>query len=316
MAEWQTRRIQNPLSERGCGFDSHLRYYLANSSHDDDDAPHRTVKSRSLKIAADGVSIGLRERGAGAPVLLVHGTGLSSRYWSPLAAQIADRYRAVTVDLLGYGDTDAWTGGDDFHFTRDRDVLLAALEVQGEPSHVVGHSYGGMLALQAALARPDLVRSLVLYEPVAFGVLHSAGHAAGLGDLERVDLDGSMLDLSQGGGEAWLRRFVDYWNGPGAFDAMTELARRALVQAGRKAFLEVRSNMLDRTSHEDYAGIHAPVLLLCGADSPLAARAAAEVLDRALARAQSLEIAGAGHLGPFTHGEVVGPAILAFLESS
>lgn len=227
---------------------------------------------------------------------------------------LSERFRAVTVDLLGYGETSAWTGGDSFHFHADRDVLLAVLEDFGTPAHLIGHSYGGLLALQAALVRPDLVRSLALYEPVAFGVLHSAQHAAGLEDLSRAGRSGILADLVAGGGEAWLRTFVDYWNGTGAFDKMTELARSALLATGRKAFLEVRSNLFDRTTHQDYAAIEANALLLCGADSPTAAKATVEVLASALPKAERKVIEGAAHLGPFTHGDVVGRAILAFLQ--
>lgn len=272
------------------------------------------MKSRAYKIRRAGVSIGLRERGAGEPVLFVHGTGLASRYWTPLTGLVATRRRTVTVDLLGYGETDPWTGGDAFHFHRDRDIVIAALEALEEPSHVVAHSYGGLLALQAALARPELVRSLALYEPVAFGVLQSADHGAGLADMARVNQDGAVLDLERGGSEAWLRGFVDYWNGAGAFDAMTEVARAALLRTGRKAFLEVRSTLLDRTTHHDYARVARPLLLMNGADSPLAARAIVTVLARTVPGAERVEIAGAGHLGPFTHGDVVGPAILTFLD--
>jgi pimeloyl-ACP methyl ester carboxylesterase len=273
------------------------------------------VRSRATKITSSGITIGLREWGEGTPVLLVHGTGLTSRYWSPLASMLAERFRATTVDLLGYGETSPWGGGDAFHFHADRDVVIAALEHAGEPSHIVGHSYGGLLALQAALNRPDLVRSLALYEPVAFSVLHSAQHAAGLGDLNRGGRGASLMDLETGGDESWLRMFVDYWNGPGAFDSMTQLARAGLLSTGRKAFLEVRSNLLDRTTHDDYARIAAPTLLLCGADSPMAAKATVEVLAGAMPNAERKVIEGAGHLGPFTHGDVVGRAILSLLDS-
>ncbi|NUO54934.1 MAG: alpha/beta hydrolase [Polyangiaceae bacterium] len=273
------------------------------------------MRSRATRISSGGISIGLREWGEGPPVLLVHGTGLTSRYWSPLAAMLAERFRATTVDLLGYGETSLWEGGDAFHFHADRDVVIAALEHAGEPSHVVGHSYGGLLALQAALARPDLVRSLALYEPVAFSVLHSAHHRAGLEDLNREGRGETMMNLATGGDEAWLRMFVDYWNGAGAFDNMTQLARAGLLATGRKAFLEVRSNLLDRTTHDDYAKIAAPTLLLCGADSPMAAKATVEVLAGAMPNAERKVIEGAGHLGPFTHGDAVGRAILSLLVS-
>jgi pimeloyl-ACP methyl ester carboxylesterase len=65
----------------------------------------------------------------------------------------------------------AWPPGKPFHFRQDVERLADMLD---RAADVVGHSYGGLLGLQLALARPERVRSLALYEPVAFGVLGPA----------------------------------------------------------------------------------------------------------------------------------------------
>ncbi len=85
-------------------------------------------------------------------VLLIHSSGFNARQWRRLAESLRD-YRVLMPNLLGYDAP--WTGP--FHFRQDVEHLAAQLT---EPAHIVGHSYGGFLALQLALARPDLVRSI------------------------------------------------------------------------------------------------------------------------------------------------------------
>src|SRR6185295_19515108 len=122
----------------------------------------------------------------------------------------------------------------------------------GEPAHLVGHSYGGLIALRVALDHPRLVRSIALYEPVAFGVLHDLRDAEGLANLATNDRTGDFLDDATGGSEKWLDQFIEYWNGPGAWAALPETSRQAFRAVGRKVFQEVRSLLLDRTGIEPY----------------------------------------------------------------
>lgn len=246
--------------------------------------------------------------GSGTPVVMLHSGGMSSRQWARLAARLAPRYRALALDFLGVGQSPA--AGPAFSVADDLAEVLALVDAQSEPVHLVGHSYGGVMALWVALARPDRVRSLSLCEPVAFGVLHSTGDAEGL-----AEVGGDPSFGEEGGSEAWLRAFIGYWNGPGAWDALPAPAREAFVRAGRKVFLEVVGINGDRTTHEAYGAIEAPTLLLCGARTTAAARHVAAILARSLPRAELYEIEGAGHMAPLTHADVVNARIERFLDA-
>src|SRR5262245_33771018 len=118
----------------------------------------------------------------GEAVLLVHSGGFTSRQWRKLKEQLAPTFEVLAPDLLGYGASGPWPEGQPFHF--DEDVAFLVSLVGTRSVHVVGHSYGGLLALKLALARPAAVRSLAVYEPVAFGVLDASER----GELDRVDM--------------------------------------------------------------------------------------------------------------------------------
>jgi pimeloyl-ACP methyl ester carboxylesterase len=249
--------------------------------------------------------LGYSDVGSGPPVVLLHSGGLSSRQWGRLADQLAAAHRVLAPDFLGYGRSSPWPEAELFHFVLDALGVEALIDHVGAPVALVGHSYGGFLALLAALHRPRLVRSVAAYEPVAFGVLHSSADAIGLSSLVAANVDASLRDAPLGGQEPWLRAFVDYWNEKGAWDRLTEPARASFRAVGWKLFGEVRSLLLDRTPHQAYAMLSVPTLLMSGQTSPIAARRVVAVLGEAIPGAHVRTVEGAGHMGPLTHSAPV-----------
>jgi pimeloyl-ACP methyl ester carboxylesterase len=244
-------------------------------------------------------------------VLLIHSGGFTSRQWRKLAEALAPRYRVLAPNLLGYGE-EPWPNGEPFHFRQDLELLESLLDESGEPVDVVGHSYGGFLALQLALRRPELVRSIAAYEPVAFGILGEVVDAEARAALELVkrqwEPDGSGVD------EAWLRAFVEWWNGRGAWERLAEETRASFRVMGWKVFQEVMSLAADWTDRATYATITVPTLLLGGEHSPMTERRVIENLGAALPRATVRIFPGVGHMGPISHASLVNEAIVAHLQ--
>jgi pimeloyl-ACP methyl ester carboxylesterase len=242
------------------------------------------------------------------PVLLIHSGGFTSRQWRKLADQLAPRYRVIAPDLIGYG-SEPWPVGKPFHFRDDVAYLERMLD---EPAHVVGHSYGGLLAMQLAFAAPDRVRSLALYEPVAFGVLDEPGDQPARDSIAQL---GAYQPDAAGVDEAWLAGFVDWWNGQGAWQRLGEDTKRAFRAVGWKVSQEVASLVTDRTDSARYATITVPTLLLGGARSQPAER---RVLDKLVALLPSAKLHvfdELGHMGPITHASLVNEAIGDFLDT-
>ncbi len=242
------------------------------------------------------------------PALLIHSGGFTSRQWRKLGELLAPRHRVIAPDLLGYGP-ERWPVGKPFHFREDVAKLAELLD---EPADLVGHSYGGLLALQLALARPDAVRRIVVYEPVAFGLLDEPEDAAAreaIGQPPEYRPDAAGVD------EAWLESFVDWWQGAGAWRAIGEGTRQGFRDVGWKLSQELASLTADRTASARYATIAAPTLVLGGERTHPAELHAIRKLARTLPHATLQLFPDLGHMGPITHAPVVNAAIAAFLDS-
>ena len=246
------------------------------------------------------------------PVLLLHSGGFTTRQWRRLTELLAPSYRVIAPDLLGYAESTRIADKEPFHFRQDLALLEILLAEIGTPAHLVGHSYGGLLALKLALAQPSRVRSMALYEPVAFGVLGENLEADVNRELGRISLapngEGTVDD-------AWLSMFVDWWNGVGAWKAMAAETKAAFRSVGWKVFQEVCSLVDDHTPLATYATIEAPTLLLGGDQSPAVEQNVLARLAGAMPHARHDVLAGVGHMGPITHGAQVNKAIADFIAA-
>jgi pimeloyl-ACP methyl ester carboxylesterase len=110
-----------------------------------------------------------RTLGEGPDVLFVHGWASSGRMWQAAMRALADRYRCWAVDLVGFGDSDkpanGWYALPNYTATLHQFAETVGLR----QAHVVGHSMGGMIALDLAAAYPALVRRLAVINPAVTG---------------------------------------------------------------------------------------------------------------------------------------------------
>ncbi len=265
-----------------------------------------------MRIAIGRQHLDVTQQGErGEPVVLVHSSGMGARQWRRLADSLAPTHRVLVPDLVGYGESSRVALGERVPFAIDQLGLERLVDQLGAPVHLIGHSYGGLLALLVALHRPALVRSVAAYEPVAFGVLRSLEDAEALASLPGAEAT-PWPDTAEAL-ERWLEGFIAYWNGPGAWQMLPEPVRETFRRAGPKVVSEVRTLGEDRTPHDAYATLEMPVLLLGGETSTLAAERVLSALEAHIPRVTRERIAGAGHMGPLTHTAAVTTHLVAHL---
>lgn len=265
-------------------------------------------------VSINDADVYFQDEGAGTAVILVHSSSSASGQWRALIGLLQGRFRCLAPDLVGYGRTDAWDPDRGSELYDDELAILNHLiDAAGEPVHLVGHSYGGMLATLATLNRPQDVRTLTVIEPTLFTFLRETGETEAFADIEGVARRTRELTL-QGEHEAAARAFLDYWVAPGALDAMPGPTRAAVVAT------------MDKLRHEwpfwrdmklpgldDLRAIACPVLVVRAERTTLAASRTVDVILPVLENAEYAEIDGAGHMSPLTHPHKVNPVIQAFL---
>ena len=126
------------------------------------------------QITVHGLDVYYRDDGSGIPIVLGHSSTGSGGQWRALSTQMADQYRLVAPDHIGYGRTAAFAGQMPL-IGHEIAIVEALLEELAQPVHLVGHSYGGAILARTAVRVPEKVRSLTLYEPTLFHLLAPAG---------------------------------------------------------------------------------------------------------------------------------------------
>jgi pimeloyl-ACP methyl ester carboxylesterase len=226
-----------------------------------------------------------------------------------LTERLAPRFHVIAADLYGCGKSPAWPDERPMWIDDQIALLAEVFERAGERFHLVGHSYGGAIALKAALGFKQRLASLVLYEPVLFSVLlRDAPDSPAAREIAAVRDDTTRL-----AGEAAAQRFIDYWMGNGAWAATPESRRAALVSAVRAMRPEWNSAFSEPTPLDALRSIDVPTLLLTGTASTAAARAVARLVAGVLPRVRVEEIEDVGHMAPVTHPQRVNPLIEQWL---
>lgn len=255
-----------------------------------------------------------REAGAGEAVLLLHCSSGSSGAWLPVIEHLSRDYRALAPDLLGYGRSAPWPRDAALAPEAELGVVKALLEVAGRPVHLVGHSYGGTVAINAVRRFPARVASLTLIEPVAFHLLQRTDEPDGWREVKAL-AERHLALVGERQDAAAAEAFIAYWMGPKAWQQMPDAARDSAVRTAVKVAAEWRLMFAAGDDLEAIAGIGAPTLLICGGRTRRPAQRVVEVLCQALPHARLHEIADAGHMSPLTHSAVVADAIQRHLAS-
>jgi len=243
----------------------------------------------------NGTDLAYAERGRGVPVVFVHGGFSDYRCWESQVQAFSKNYRAISYSMR-YHYPNRWgKDGSDYALPVHTKDLAALIEfLNASPAHIVGHSYGGRIALHLARDRPDLVRTLTLAEPALISWLQQTPDGPALvADLKNNYFEPATKAIENGNLELAIKLFVVGIGGAGCFEKLPNDVRRRYMDNIRVQAIPSSSAPFTR---EDAGRISAPVLLLSGELTTRVSRMVVDELGKCLPYAEREEVPGASHL--------------------
>lgn len=260
------------------------------------------------------MTVGFDDTGRGEPVVLLHSSCYSRRQWGPLIKALRGRYRSLALDLSGYGATPFPAHPESFEIGDEVALVEQVMDRVDGPVHVVGHSYGGAVALAVALRHPTRVHSVAVHEPVAFQ-LAKRKELADV-DAEVTQMVATLVDrLAANAPAEAASYFIDYWRGEGTWAALPEKGREAAARVIAKLPIEFDAILGTPYGLGDYGTLPMPILLTAGTTGRSAGRRVTELLASALGEATLHRLPGVGHMAPVVNPDLVNPHVLAHLEA-
>ena len=218
-------------------------------------------------VSVNGVRLHYVERGAGEPVIFVHGAFDDYREWEPVARSLAGSYRTITYSRrYNFPNDNPVAPGDHSALVEARDLAALIRALHAGPAHVVGASYGAYAALLLAIREPKLVRSLTLVEPPLVGWL---ADLPGGRELREEFLRGTWRPSA----EAFRREdyvhavhiAFDFFLGRGGFDKLPMAAQAAALANEREWYaLTTSRDPFPEVTRAQVKAIAAPVLMISG----------------------------------------------------
>ena len=256
----------------------------------------------------DGTRIAFWRSGAGPPVLLVHGASADhSTTWRFVSPLLEQRYTLCAMDRRGRGRS---TDSSKYHLLREAEDVAAVVDSIGERVSVIGHSYGGLCAFEAALLTANFDR-LILYEAVPIrgadlyppGVIDRMQAMLEAGDLEGVltvlfrevvQMPAEELELLRSQSDAWKVRLA---NAP-------SLPR------------ELRSEAAYTFIPDRFGSMQTATMLMVGGDSPGRELQNATAVAAALPNARVTVLPGQQHAATYTAPDLFAAEVMRFLDET
>jgi pimeloyl-ACP methyl ester carboxylesterase len=233
------------------------------------------------------------------PVLMVPSSSSTSRQWDSMAASL-NGFPILPFELHGHGASGAPRRDEPLTLEQEAARILDAVP-ENVSFHLIGHSYGGGVALKFATSFSHRVESLTLIEPSCFQLLkQSSYHSEALRDIQGT-AEKIIRAVERGDHHSGMQHFIDYWCGAGTWAAFSENRKLKFAQLAIYVCHHFQALFEEPATLEDYAQLKMPTLIICGTHSPKPARLLTRLINESMPNARHATIPWAGHMSPITH---------------
>ncbi len=249
--------------------------------------------------------------GSGPTVLFVPGSYSTPAAWKPVQRLLPPHWHCVATSLCGYGQTAETRSAGDSGMEHELRAVMSVARGSPGPLHLVGHSFGGTVALSLALSGQIEVASLALFEANPLDLLradHADLHAATLGMSQAFEA------AVRSGERDAAARIIDFWGGAGAFAAMPAAVQDYCRQTAAANVLDWHCDFAYTITPAQLNRLHVPALVVRGERANPAMVAMSGVLAAQLPQARAAVVAGASHFLITSHAADCAGLLAAHLD--
>lgn len=254
------------------------------------------------------------EYGAGPTIVLVPGSCSTGAAWRPVIDALDKQFRCVTTSLLGYGGIVECRTACDPSISHEADVLESVIRRAGGRVHLVGHSFGGLVAFAVVLRNRVPLTSLVIVEAPAANLLRERGEHQHYRAFRRMTE--AYFDAFESGNKEAIAAMIDFYGGAGTFASWPPHVRAYAVETTPVNILDWASAYGFALSAASLAAIEVPSLVIRGSASHPAVQRANALLCECVSGAALATIDGAAHFMIATHASQVGHLIAQHVHSA
>lgn len=249
------------------------------------------------------------EQGTGPKVILFHSSVAGARQWHSLMGALENSYHSIAINLFGYGKTPSWGGDRPQTLTDQARLIEPFLPTDGSKLSIVGHSFGGSVAMKAAALYKHQIHRLVLIEPNPFYLLAQNNRTTGYG--EAVALRKCIKE--NGHANTWAAaacEFANYWTGAGSWDAMPTERQAKFTRALKPNFHEWDAVMNEQTPISAWISTLPKITTFISAADTVQSIREIDGLFRETAPKWHFEqIKRGGHMAAMTKPDLINPII-------
>ena len=254
------------------------------------------------------------EKGQGEAILLLHSTAAGNKQWRKLIEILSSNYHVIAPNLYGYGATSAWSKPHPQKLA-DHVSLLERVFVDEPKINIIGHSFGGSVAMMAAKIHKPKINKLILIEPNPFYLLSNNQESDGY--KEAV----ALCDVIKRNGDkgTWsiaAKYFADYWNGNGNWESMDRERQDKLISALKPNYYEWDCVMKETVSIEEWThSLPTNTTILMSEDTVQSIKDINILFQSKIPGWSYMNYGDGGHMAPLTHAHIINPLIERVLVS-
>jgi 3-oxoadipate enol-lactonase len=261
-----------------------------------------------MKTEIDGITIAYRDEGAGLPVIFIHAFPLNQSMWDDQVAALKNHCRTISMDLRGFGASDAPDGP----YTMDQmaaDIRSLMSKLDIEHAVLVGLSMGGYISLAFYRNYPGAVRAMVLANTRASADAEKARERR-MESARRAEREGAAAIADD---------MVPVMFAPSTIETRPDIVQRlrAMIEANSPGGIASAQRAMASRMDSTYilAGIDFPVLVIGGSEDKLTPVSEAQSIREGIPHSRLLVIEGAGHLSNMERPEEFNAALIDFIKT-